>query len=340
MPSFMTHCLFAEDVLKLIEHSWIKEIIKDRLALYYLGAQGPDIFFYYKAKPWVKYDGIEKLGYLMHDNKTADFFIRSFDYIKKIRDTKNTNKPCVYSDLLAYISGYLCHFALDLTTHPLIHYLAGIDTQKNKKTHKYHNYHKFLESIIDVYMLSFRKKIQAHKFKSYELIEDSKNYTKCLGSFYNDLINEVYSIKITPHQAATAVYDMIEILKIFYDPYGIKKVFLGCFEFIMNKKGEITTAMHPHKVDNKIDYLNLNHKIWFHPCSKELKSSKSFTDLYEEALLLAAEFINAGIEYVMDKETLLNLKNIITNLSYSTGKECGTDKDLAYFNSIFEGKSV
>jgi hypothetical protein len=274
----------------------------------------------------------------MHDNKTADFFISSFDYIKNIRDVGNTDKFCVYSDLMAYIAGYLCHFALDLTAHPLIHYRAGVDTQKNKKTHKYHNYHKLLESIIDVYMLGSRKKIPAHRFKSYTLIEGSKDYTGCLGSFYSEVIKKVYGIEITVLQAGTAVTDMIGILKIFYDPAGIKKVFFRCFEFIMNKKGEITTAMHPRHIDSTIDYLNLNHETCCHPCSKDLESSKSFHDLYGDALLLAGKFINAGIKYIMDEETLLDLKNIIPDISYSTGLECGTDKDLAYFNSIFELK--
>ena len=338
MPSFLTHCLFAEDVLGLIEDERTKEKIKDRMALYYLGAQGPDIFFYYKAKPWVRYDGVEKLGHLMHDDKTADFFISSLDYIKKIRDAGNTDKFCAYSDLLAYIAGYLCHFALDLTAHPLIHYRAGIDTQKNKETHRYHNYHKLLESTIDTCMLDIKKRVQAYKYKSFILIEDSKKYTGCIGSFYTELIQKVYGIEISGQQAAAAVNDMIEILKIFYDPYGLKRIFFRLFEFLINKKGEITTAMHPRQLSSKIDYLNLNHEIYFHPCSKDIKSSKSFIDLYGEALLLAAKFINAGINYIMDKETLPNLKSILPDISYSTGQKCGTDKDLVYFDSIFERK--
>ncbi len=338
MPSFLTHCLFAEDVLGLIEDERAKEKIKDRMALYYLGAQGPDIFFYYKAKPWVKYDGVEKLGHLMHDDKTADFFINSLDYIKKIGKSGYTDKYCAYSDLLAYIAGYLCHFALDQSAHPLIHYRAGIDTQKNKETHRYHNYHKLLESAIDAYMLEFKKNVQAYKYKSYRLIEDSKHFTECIGNFYAEVIKKVYGIKISGNQAATAVTDMIEILKIFYDPLGIRRVFFRCFEFLMNKKGEITTAMHPRKLNSKIDYLNLNHEINLHPCSKYIKSSKSFIDLYGEALLLAAKFINAATGYIRDKETLPNLKSVLPDVSYSTGLKCGTDKDLFYFDSIFERK--
>ncbi len=338
MPAFLTHCIFAEDVLELIEDQVIKEKIKDRMALYYLGAQGPDIFFYYKAKPWIKYDGIEKLGHLMHDNKTAEFFIKSLDYIKRIRDAEYNDKNCTYFDLLVYIVGYFCHFALDQSAHPLIHYRAGIDTKKNKETRKYHNYHKLLESTIDAYMLNFKKSIQANKYKSYKLIEDCKYQTVCLGNFYSDVIKEVYDIKISKQQTATAVTDIIEILKILYDPLGIKKVFFRCLEFLMNKKGEITSAMYPQRIKSKIDYLNLNHEIYLHPCSKDIKSSKSFIDIYGEALLLAVKYTNAAISYILDKESLPSLKSILLDVSYSTGLKCGTDEDLFYFDSIFERK--
>ena len=338
MPSFLTHCLFAEDTLDLIEEDAISQEIKNRMALYYLGAQGPDIFFYYKAKPWVKYDGIEKLGHLMHDNKTADFLVSSFEYIRKKREAGNADKFCTYFDLMAYIAGYLCHFALDQAAHPLIHYWAGIDTQGNKKTHKYHNYHKLLENIIDVYMLDFKKRTPAHMYKSYILIEGSKKHTGCLGALYSEVIKKVYGIEITVQQAGTAVTDMIEILKIFYDPFGFKRVFFKFFEFLINKKGEITTAMHPRHIDSRIDYLNLNHDTYCHPCSKDIEYSKSFLDLYEEGLLLAGKFINAAIKYMMDKDTISKIKNIIPDISYSKGLKCGTDKDLVYFDSIFERK--
>jgi len=338
MPSFLTHCLFAEDALKLIEEDTIRQEIKNRMALYYLGAQGPDIFFYYKAKPWVKYDGIEKLGHLMHDNKTADFLLSSFEYIRKKKNTGNSGKFCTYLDLMAYMAGYLCHFALDQAAHPLIHYWAGIDTLRNKKTHRYHNYHKLLESIIDVYMLDLKKSTPAHRFKSYILIEYSKKHTGCLGDLYSEVIKKVYGIQITSQQAGTAVTDTIGILKILYDPSGVKKLLFRMLEFLMDKNGEITTAMHPRHLDSRIDYLNLNHDKYRHPCSKDIKYSKSFIDLYEAGLLLAGKFINAGVNFIMDKETLPDFKSILPDISYSTGSKCGTDKDLLYFNSIFERK--
>ena len=61
MPAIITHSFFADDVFEEIKSSKLKEEIIRRRNLFRLGAQGPDIFFYYKAQPWIKYDGIEKL---------------------------------------------------------------------------------------------------------------------------------------------------------------------------------------------------------------------------------------------------------------------------------------
>ena len=71
MPALVTHSFFADDVFECLEESRLKDEILVRRSLFRLGAQGPDIFFYYKAAPWIAYDGIEKLGNLMHDQKVA-----------------------------------------------------------------------------------------------------------------------------------------------------------------------------------------------------------------------------------------------------------------------------
>ena len=143
MPAIVTHSFFAGDVFDRIPDSRLKDEISVRKNLFRLGAQGPDLFFYYKAVPWVRYDGIEKLGNLMHDEKVGLFYSESFKYLKSLSREKG------FFDVSVYIAGYLCHFSLDRTAHPFIHFTSGIDADHNRISWKYHIYHRVLESAID-----------------------------------------------------------------------------------------------------------------------------------------------------------------------------------------------
>jgi hypothetical protein len=334
MPGFITHSLFARDVLKNLKQPDLKSEIEKRMPLYYLGAQGPDIFFYYKAKPWLKYDGIEKLGFTMHYTKTSDFFIGSLDYIMK---QKNLSKlKSEYMNITVYIMGYLCHFALDSTAHPLIHYTAGINTRKNNSTFRYHIYHKQLESIIDAYMLKLKDKKNAHFYRDFELIDGVSKYQKILEDFYIFITKEIYDVSISSLQLNNVTGDISRILKILYDPLNIKIWFFKIFEKLYGRPGEITSSMYPRKINLKIDYLNFNHDTWTHPCKKDYKSDLSFLDLYEKAEEQAEEMIDISLKYLSGNTTTSEVKKIIKNISYSTGIKCGLEDKLRYFNSIFE----
>ena len=108
MPAIVTHSFFAAKVLDKLDPGKLKNEIQVRINLFRLGAQGPDVFFYYKAAPWIPYDGIEKLGNLMHDEKVGQFYSKRFAYLKDIEKDKG------FFDLAAYLAGYLCHFSLSL----------------------------------------------------------------------------------------------------------------------------------------------------------------------------------------------------------------------------------
>lgn len=47
MAGFLTHTVFAKEVLKRINNEKLKKQIQLRMNLFILGAQGPDIFYYY-----------------------------------------------------------------------------------------------------------------------------------------------------------------------------------------------------------------------------------------------------------------------------------------------------
>lgn len=329
MPAIITHSFFAEDTLRNIKDRILKNEISSRIDLFYLGAQGPDIFFYYKAKPWIKYDGVEKLGTIMHENLVDTFFKNSFDYLDGLRGSTG------FYDLLTYLAGYLCHYSLDRKTHPLIHYSAGIDNGLTKATRKYYNHHRRLESTIDYFSL-LKRGIAPVSFKSFELISTGKRFEPVLIDYYVSMLDKVYNTMITPKQVTSAIHDISSVLKNLYDPLGLKFLIYRLLELIMGTRGEITSSMIPRRLKNGMDYLNLDHRKWIHPCNAGYGSNESFWDLYDRALDEADKFMNFISGYLKNGHFSNNILDMTGNISYSTGIECGNSSELKYFDSIYD----
>lgn len=107
MPSSYAHYRMGQDVRKDVTKDAGK-IIEDYPELYLIGLHGPDILFYYK--PLGK-NIVNQTGYEMHERPGREFFTQAGEIIKKHSGQEA---------YLAYIYGFLCHFALDVTCHGYI----------------------------------------------------------------------------------------------------------------------------------------------------------------------------------------------------------------------------
>ena len=55
---------------------------------------------------------------------------------------------------MSYLYGYICHYYLDLYTHPLIYYKSGSFKKDDKNTYKYNGVHQEIEYAIDLYFIN------------------------------------------------------------------------------------------------------------------------------------------------------------------------------------------
>ncbi len=110
MPAAYAHYTFGNRVLPLLpEH--LKVMIDgdtECRALYNLGVQGPDFFYFYRI--WLPFNPVISIGIQMHHAPAAPFFEKAQEILKKDFD------PALY----AYICGLITHFALDSSCHPYI----------------------------------------------------------------------------------------------------------------------------------------------------------------------------------------------------------------------------
>ncbi len=107
MPSTYAHYRFGQEVYRALPEN-IQKDIKPHLDLYQIGLHGPDILFYYKP---LSVNRVNQLGFSLHDKPALRFFEHAQDIISE----QQKSESC-----LAYIYGFICHFALDSECHGYI----------------------------------------------------------------------------------------------------------------------------------------------------------------------------------------------------------------------------
>ena len=136
MPSAITHELIAQQTLSLLPAA--AQIADTAPDYYYLGAQGGDLFFFYK--PLSKKEG--NFGKFLHRHGSYKLFSAMAEYLKEA-ETERTQKAT------AYCLGYVSHYSADVCFHPFVYnYLKAHDAKRSV--------HSLIENDWDVYFL--RKK--------------------------------------------------------------------------------------------------------------------------------------------------------------------------------------
>lgn len=133
MPTTYTHYYFARECRKCLPADTARLVERER-PIFDIGAQGPDIFFYYK--PLIK-NTITARGLHIHFHPAADFFVncnkvlQTFDvpFVPEKGKTAGAKKEKTYilgsnkpkqEAMFAYILGFLSHFVLDATCHSYV----------------------------------------------------------------------------------------------------------------------------------------------------------------------------------------------------------------------------
>ena len=107
MPAAYAHYRFGQAVFSRLPTEK-QNMIQAHRALYDLGLQGPDLLFHYHP---LGHDPLKGPGSRMHEAPAEAFFRPAGEQLCRSRDS---------DALLAYLWGFLCHFALDFHCHPYI----------------------------------------------------------------------------------------------------------------------------------------------------------------------------------------------------------------------------
>ena len=183
MSSSITHAYFGIDVYHKLDKEYAKKIDLNYLKIF---AQGSDPFMFYNLFIGTKAKEINNIQKIIHTKKTNLFFKNNIKYIIDHNLSNNT-------EILTYLYGYICHYYLDLYTHPYIYYKSGIFNPKDKTTYKYNAIHQKYEYLIDLYFITQKEKTPYYKFKPHKFLFSTKEISPSLAELIDNTLYETYT---------------------------------------------------------------------------------------------------------------------------------------------------
>ena len=322
MPNIITHTLFFDELYDSFDSSYL-EWMDSRKQLMEIGSNGPDFLFFHCFSPEriLKRTKLRTLGNVVHHSKVNEFYKMA---VYLIRNEKNEE---IKKDMMAYVCGHLCHWALDSQVHPYVFYRTG--TCKGESAWWHHRF----ESILDALVLKAQKGITIQEYKAGKICDVSKEMARAIAKIYVPIAKEVYGVDIKPHEILESLNDWKFMQSVFYDPTGSKYKMAHSIEKLVDKDNIFSGYFVPNTAHDPYDTCNLMHKEWLHPCDDSIKSTDSFFDLYAKALNSARIVIDLFLEAIEDESKVDEFTSFLADRNYDTG--LSEDKKMKYFDLIW-----
>ncbi len=275
MPAATTHALNALDVYENLDKSKKNEI--KNLPMFCLGAQGPDLFFFYNFGASSE---IKKIGNYLHVNKVYEVIKYMYDYIYK------NNKL----NLLSYFYGYLCHYALDSIAHPIVYHRSKFGNLTNEAEIVIHFR---VEAFYDRYVLS--KKQQ--KFNTDSLLKVSKDDALEIATMFHNLFKDILNKDIEIKELEKNCRQTSLILKLLKPNNKLKFYLTELVENFTNKPKMVSSLMLYNDFNEKNNYvLNKNKEEFKNITDSSIKYNYSFDELYELGIKKGVTLINNPLD--------------------------------------------
>jgi len=254
-----------------------------------LGCQGPDIFYHSRGRRPVGFE----YGSLLHRRGAGAFSAELLEAgIPAQRRDDGLNA------LDAYALGFITHAILDRFAHPYIVYKSARLLPSKNETFRTDHAHAFFERIIDVTMLKILRGAEISFWDQDDLLtETCENPPPGL----KELLSEAL-VRAFPERAGKDGKLKERIDNTFHDcayfyhltaPSQTMLALVGSSDarqFPLKKRHLI--YLYPEELSGHIDYLNLEKCSWFYPAGDGKEDTRSFPELYEEALNTAADSLS------------------------------------------------
>lgn len=353
MPNTWAHILFGEEVLSTMqgpEIAWAAA----RPDLFRLACQGPDLFFYYRFWPWLNTKGLDNIARKIQNVVGGEFVRTGVRWVKTLQPhgvmplarqsfpqpVDNSGDNLVeseqYQSLVAYMIGFICHYALDATAHPYIHYKSGVYLSTVPATYKYYGNHQIFEATLDAILLREKRGLVSTGVPVRKHLDVGPRLPDVVTAFYCHQVAALLRMEIDEEVMNTAYRDMHKGLDLFYDPHGLKRWLLKVVKAVTFGKVNYVRYFPLPTQETTVDYLNRRKSQWVHPADATEVYHESFDELWERGKTRAKEWVSAMLDYLHGEIDDVELDRRIPHLSFSTGRkpEAGDLMKLQYFDPV------
>lgn len=291
MPSSITHQLIAEESLKLLPED-IQAVAERNPDEFFLGAQGPDVFFFYRVLNRGEYN----LGKFMHRYRVFEVFSFFLSCLRE--DGPLRLSPAAREKVLAYILGYITHYCADTSFHPFVYrYLEEHGCEKRV--------HQQMENDWDVYFLREKKERSVEKydfpFSSKEIVRDGT-----IARVYALLCRKMEREDMEKSKFDAAIKNFDRYLQFFHDKcYSAQRGFEGAEKFFHAKPflGALFPRENPepqYLFSDEFETLSEGRgknadELFDRAVSKSVELMKSFLACADEGLPLPKEEFSDGL---------------------------------------------
>jgi hypothetical protein len=276
MPSLLTHQWFSQAIIDryLSQFPFLKKYAE----AVYLGAQGPDPFFFFGRAPFASRNQHKQIG-------AFGSFLHNGDLEQTLLQLLKTYHASYRHDeaMTAYMIGALTHYALDRCVHPYVFYRSGFD-KDGQLTGVYGRDHGHLEVLIDN-AIKTDKKLNEILYQPRRTLAVAEDILFRISSLYQD----AYPHALTPTTFQEGVHDMRSVYQFLYHGGWLKRLLVI---IVAGRKSLPYGLIHPDRISHawKEKVLNVQHHPWAHPVTQHV-SNESVYDLVEHAHQLMDDLI-------------------------------------------------
>lgn len=299
MPAIITHDFFGRDVYDALFQTIGGS--RDEADAFLLGNQGPDPLFYAVAS--LRMTAHHKLGNTMHSRKPAELLAGLKDSLGVLDEDERAVGR-------AYALGFLCHYSLDSTVHPLVycneHALCdagepGLTRDDGSEVHG------VIESELDEIVLFAKRGETIATFNpSREILHASANVLHAISKMYSYLALNVYGEIVPAELFEVSVRGFCRIQHLFYSPTGAKRDLIGRAERLVRPHSFYQSMSHRPMETAESVFDNREHAAWTNTFTGDVRTT-SFWDLYDEAQGKAKRLIAAFDEASFDVQAARDL---------------------------------
>jgi hypothetical protein len=297
VPSQILHALFGEDLLAALGRALQCALVEDGcLSAFALGCQGPDIFYHSQITRPV---GLE-YGTLLHRRGYGSCCAALFDLASPAGAAERSGG----SDLAAYAWGFATHAILDRSCHPYIVYKTAHPGGKGRGGER--NLHAFFERIVDALMLEELRGKPVASWDQDSLARICGDPPRGLRELLAAALRRAFPERAgRDAQLPRRIDNALRDCALFYrhtDPG--KTSFLqpkGQSAYRRKIIEELPLVyLYPEMLLPDIDYLNRERRAWYYPLEEGGQDTRSFPEIYAQALETALETLGPLVEKYLE----------------------------------------